>query len=78
MTVRAKFRCTSVTACEGGQENVTLMAANGPAGSENAGWSKYTPTGQLTMSITAVGAVGVFKPGKHYYIDLTEEEAVSP
>jgi hypothetical protein len=74
MTVQAKFRCVSVMQCEGGQENVTLWAANGPQGSENGTWSQYTPTGNLTMSITAKGAVGVFKPGVHYYLDIRAEE----
>ena len=73
MTIKAKFKCSSVKKLEGGTEEVTLTPINGPVGSDNAQWSKYTPSGSINMSITAEGAVGCFEPGKVYFVDFTPE-----
>ncbi len=76
MQVRAKFRCHEVAKTDSGSENVKFGAVYGKDGSDNAQWSKFTPSGQLTMSITADGAQGVFVPGREYF--LTIEEAPPP
>ncbi len=74
-SIRAKFKCTSVTTHEGGSETVKLSPVNGPAGTENAQWSKYTPAGDITMCITAEGAVGQFQAGKSYFVDFSPVES---
>lgn len=68
MKVRAKFKCETVTKHVGG-ERVELKPVYG--GEANKGWSEYTPSGTIEMSITAKGAVGQFEPGKAYYVDFT-------
>lgn len=71
MTIKAKFKCTSVTKIEGGSEVVSMSPVTSGSGSDNKSWSKYTPSGSLSMSITAEGAVGIFEPGKEYFLDFT-------
>lgn len=69
MNVQAKFKCTFVQKNEGGSELVQLVPV--VSGSEeNKTWSKYTPTGSLSMMVTAEGAVGQFEPGKEYFLTL--------
>ncbi len=81
MRTRAKFFVSSVDlkpGQEGGQ--VTLQAVG--RGSRNAEWSKYTPSGSLTMSITNPAAYDQFvdivmasrKAGRQpeVFIDITD------
>jgi len=73
MQVRAKFRCSYVTKFAHESEEVrfdAVYAADGP----NKTWSEYTPSGALSMTITAKGAIGVFQPGKEYFLDFTPAE----
>lgn len=37
----------------------------------NKTWSKYTPSGQLNMTITNPAAIEAFDKGKAYWIDIT-------
>ena len=43
-------------------------------GDANKPWSEYTPAGRLELSITNPALHGHFKPGKEYYLDITEAE----
>ena len=73
MTVKAKFRCNSVTD-NGYNKQAELSAIYGTEG-ENADYSKSTPFGQLKISIDKeTKAADFFQPQKDYY--LTFEEAV--
>lgn len=76
MTVRAKFKCRQVTRNESGYDEVKLSAVTGADGADdpNASWSKYTPIGELSMTITNPDAVGQFEPGVEYYLDITKAE----
>lgn len=75
MNIRAKFRCNSVTTQEGGQEIVTLSPVYGTSENPaNKEWSKYTPSGSISMTITAEGAVKTFTPGKEYFVLFTPAE----
>jgi hypothetical protein len=77
MKVRAKFRCTRVGTVHCGGEQFQEEVSLSPVSSgseENKEWSKYTPSGSITMNITAEGAVGVFKPGKEYFVEFTPAE----
>lgn len=72
ITIKAKFKCQSVESFEGGQQTVKFSAVTNSQG-ENADFSKYTPFGQLNMSITeGTKAHDHFKPGKEYYLDIVE------
>ena len=65
--IRAKFRCNSVRRFESG-ESVELTAVSDEA---NKQWTKWTPSGNLTMAIDNPDALGKFVPGKVYYLDFT-------
>lgn len=71
MKVRAKFVCESVTLFPTSQ-SVQFRASYETGG--NVDWSKYTPTGSLTMAITNEALYNKFTPGKSYYLDITEVE----
>lgn len=74
MSIRAKFKVISVTAFEGGAEQVEAQAANGRAGSANAQWAMMTPSGTLKMYINNPAAQGKLVPGRFYFLDITETE----
>lgn len=79
--VRAKFRCvekTSRTSSSGygdpkpvDTEEVKFQAV---MGDENKEWSKWTPSGSLSMSITNPAALEQFVVGKDYFLDFTPAE----
>lgn len=71
--IRAKFQCHEVTKDSSGNEKVSLGAVYGN-GEANKEWSKYTPSGSLTMTISQEGAQGKFIPGKEYFLDFTPAE----
>ena len=72
-TINAKFRCRSVEQVDGSPilENVKLQAiqADSPI---NKQWSKWTPSGELTMAISNVEAQGSIVAGKDYIITIRE------
>jgi hypothetical protein len=67
MTIRAKFYCESVLLSKGMQQ-VTLRPVTNGVGNES--WSKWTPSGQIAMTITNPSVIGAFVPGDEYYIDI--------
>jgi hypothetical protein len=69
MTIRAKMKCTSITK-QGDHENVHLMAVTDDT-EENKTWSKWTPNGSASLSISNPDAQGQFLPGTEYFIDFT-------
>ena len=73
MSVRAKFKCLSVTETEGGLKTARLQPVH--IGSpENAEFFKYTPSGSIELSVMNPAAAVHFVPGKSFYIDFTETE----
>ncbi len=78
-SVRCKFYCTSVAQTAGQpnsqtgpkaevtQEQITLAPVYGE---ENKPWSKFTPCGSMQLTITNPDAIGAFKPGEVYLIDI--------
>ena len=66
MNIRAKFVCNSVTKTVDA-EQIAFSAAQGES---NKQWSKWTPSGQLSMSITNPAVLGKFEPGKFYFLDF--------
>ena len=49
--------------------NVFLQPVYGDS-PENKRWSKYTPQGEIKMTITNPGAVQQFEIGKAYFVDF--------
>ena len=72
--VRAKFRCNHVTHYEGGAGEVVLLAVT-TGSEENKLFWKYTPSGELKMHIDNPTALGVFEPGKEYYLDIQKADS---
>lgn len=72
--VRAKFRLQSVTSNAGytGQQLV-FTAVSPPDGEieENKKFHKYTPQGELKMTVDNPPAQEQFKVGEYYYLDFT-------
>lgn len=73
-TVKAKFKCNSVTDF-GHQKKVDFTAVSGQKG-DNADYAKYTPSGQLSITVdNGTNAADFFKPQEEYYLTF---EAATP
>lgn len=71
-TVRAKFKCESITDYGTGKE-IKAIAVYGTEG-ENADFTKFTPSGYLSMHTSGeTKADEFFKPGKEFYLTFSEE-----
>jgi hypothetical protein len=69
--MRAKFVCSKVDKSEG-QE--TVYASPVVSGSEeNKSFSKYTPSGSLSITITNPDAFGFISQGAEFYVDFTPD-----
>jgi hypothetical protein len=66
MTVKAKFVVNSITDHGNDHKQVNLSAA--VAGDGNKEWSKYTPSGSLTMLVTNPAASEQFIVGAEYLL----------
>jgi hypothetical protein len=80
MAVRAKFRVAQTTQFPRNDHGnrtllVELRAINGPEGSENADWSKYTPAGEIKLTITNPEASAQFEAGDYWYLTFTKAES---
>ena len=71
--LKAKFKCNAITTREQSIE-VVLTPVYGADGTDNGQWSKWTPQGELKMTITNESAYDALKVGKEYYLDFTEAE----
>ena len=72
MTVRAKFWIKAINNAHVGGDGIFVEVQMAPVYDDaNKDWSKYTPQGEIKMSITNPAAVAQFELGKKYYIDFT-------
>jgi len=73
--VRAKFVCNGIQD-HPGYKNKTVSFSPVTTGSdENKSFSKYTPAGSISLSISyETDAVNYFDEGKEYYVDFTPAE----
>lgn len=76
MTVRAKFKCDSVTTTSTGGQNKRILSqivlTPVTTGSkENEKMFEYTPGGKLELSVLNAKAAETFIPGNEYYIDIS-------
>lgn len=70
--VRGKFTCTKNVPTEYGNEvSFWSLYSNNP---EDNSYSKATPYGQITMSVTSDPAKEFFIPGQAYYLDFSRCE----
>lgn len=77
--VRAKFFVKSIQAMTNGNpqhdqsSEVKLAPVYGQNGDDvNASWSRFTPSGEISMLITNPAAVDQFELGGEYFIDFTK------
>lgn len=70
MSIRAKFRVHSVSQENAESQSVRLHPVY-TGSDENKSFSKFTPSGELQMSITNPAAQGFFVNGREYYLDIT-------
>lgn len=79
-SMRAKMMVTNVERLLGGEEVIHFMAvcgstAFGPEGeSEDNTFARYTPQGELSLTVTNPVLAGKFKYGQKYYLDFTPSE----
>lgn len=74
MTLRAKFQCSSINKSPDDSSAVVHLSAVTTGSADNETWSKYTPSGQLQMTISNPAAAEQFEQGKEYFIDITPAE----
>lgn len=75
-SVRAKFRCNSITDFGGSSKTIAFMAIYAPdANGEDAGFTKATPWGEIKMSVDNPAAAVQFEIGKDYYVDFSSASA---
>jgi hypothetical protein len=77
MAVRAKVRVTgrhesTSIQKDGGVQQVTVTMLPVYDEGENSQWSKYTPSGELRLTITNPDAYNQFKLGKAFFVDFSE------
>jgi hypothetical protein len=75
-TLRCKMRVSEVLCVKDAdgstnQERVRLNAVYGDAGTENAQWSKWTPSADFTIYINNPDAMGKLSSGHEFYVDFT-------
>lgn len=76
-TLRAKFQVQTVKHSSDhtgavASEEIELSAVTGSSGDDvNKQWSKWTPSGRLTMTINNPDAMRRVLPGQEVYIDIT-------
>lgn len=75
-TLRCKVRVSEVLHSKNAdgttnQERVTLQAVYGPEGSENASWSKWTPSASFSLFINNPEAFGKLSAGHEFFVDFT-------
>lgn len=75
MSVKAKFKVESVTDFGPSMgKQVRLRAVSDDGIPENQRYHKYTPSGEITLSIDNPSAADQFIPGKAFYVDFTSAD----
>lgn len=76
--MRAKFNLQSIKKYEGGERlNFSAVCPNkfGENGeNEDNDFARWTPSGELSMTVTNPDLLGVFNEGEKYYLDFTKAE----
>jgi hypothetical protein len=77
--LRCKMRVQSVAHYKGEkgettQEEVKLTAVYGADGTDNAQWSKWTPSAQFSITINNPDAMNKLSQGHEFFVDFTPAE----
>lgn len=75
MKVRAKMRCTEKKEMIGygaDRASIDVVVFQAVSDELNKTWSKYTPSGRLELQIDNPEAVGQFRVGGFYFVDIDE------
>ena len=77
--MRAKFQVTEVIPhspdCEEIKMRAVSDAAFDPEGnSEDSSFARWTPSGELSITITNPNLISTIKTGEKYYLDFTKAE----
>jgi hypothetical protein len=77
MNMRAKMEVREVTKPYDGAEQIKLSAVcgkpyNAGGESEDNSYARWTPSGELSLTITNPNLIGQFKQGQKFYLDFTE------
>lgn len=73
--VRAKFVCTNVNDSPDYQQKLINLMPVTTGSEENKSFAKYTPCGNVQLSISyETEASNFFEQGKEYYIDFSLAE----
>lgn len=71
--LRCKFKFQQVTKLDNAR--VVQLSASNEKDGDNEDWSKYTPCGDLTITVTNESAfeqIDQMNPGDHYYLDIKQ------
>lgn len=69
--LRCKFRVTEITKVD--LARLVKLRASNQSDGDNIDWSKYTPSGDLSLTVTNPTAwpqIDALVPGDHCYIDI--------
>lgn len=69
--VRAKFIVTSITRYGGEMTQIKLSPVMSGC-EENKSFAKYTPSGEISLSVSVPETAKLFDIDKEFYVDFTE------
>lgn len=78
VAMRAKMRITGIDRQFAGQETLSFAAVARSDGypadgsDENNTYAKYSPSGQLSLTVANPALLGKFAVGEEYYLDFTK------
>lgn len=71
--ILCKFNCGHIGTAPGSDHKQITFRAVTSGSEENKSFSKYTPAGQLTLTVSPeTPAYDAFKEGKDYFLTITE------
>lgn len=79
--MRAKMRITRVEKHEGGSETLHLCAVAkssaypADGSDEDNTYAKFSPSGELKLTVANSALIGKFNPGEKFYLDFVRAEA---
>jgi len=73
MSVRAKFSCDKKTLND--EQGEVLFRPVTTGSPENKSFFKFTPGGEIKLTVVNPAALAQFEEGKCYYVDFTDADA---
>jgi hypothetical protein len=75
--MRAKMQVQSVTRQQGSEQlKLSAVCGKAPFGKEGESkdntYARWTPSGELSLTVTNPALLGKFNPGQKFYLDFTE------